>query len=201
MSVGNLAIFTLLLRTTHKYKETEKNDLPKISVCIFLRIPASKYEFVLRKFSYINKRSKLPCSFGNLKIKTYQLRFLLFYNCTNLQGEQIAVACRVLSSAKLKKSHKSALWIITISRQFWKGHWVWMARGSQLSDNFYRLVLTCKQDGAVQSTQLSQFLARSTNTFVGFFSSKFSEILCLRYLTLCKVLGYSIGSDISIGAS
>lgn len=90
-------------------KKQKKRHPPQISPCIVLRIPASKYEFVLRTFSHINRRSESQCSFGNLKKKTYQLRFLLFYNCTNLQREQIAVGCRVLSSAKLKKSNKSVL--------------------------------------------------------------------------------------------
>lgn len=90
--------------------KTQKNmHLPQVSFCIILRIPASKHEFVLRTFSYINKRSKLPFSFGNLKIKTYQLCFRLFYNRTNLQGEKHAVDSRVLSSAKLKQTNKSVL--------------------------------------------------------------------------------------------
>lgn len=90
------------------HPQIQRNRKKAIHQCV-LRIPASKYEFVLRTFSHINRRSRSQCSFGNLKKKTYQLRFLLFYNCTNLQREQIAVGCRVLSSAKLKKSNKSVL--------------------------------------------------------------------------------------------
>lgn len=80
MSVGNLAIFTLLLRNHPSKQRNRKNDLPQISFCIILRIPASKYEFFLRKLSHISKRSKLPFSFGNLKIKTYisNMFFVIF---------------------------------------------------------------------------------------------------------------------------
>jgi len=90
-------------------KKQKNKHLPQTSFRIILRIPASKHELVLRTFSYINKSTKLPCSFGNLKIKTYQLCFLLFYNCTDLQGEKHAVDSRVLSSAKLKQTNKSVL--------------------------------------------------------------------------------------------
>ena len=119
---GNLAIFNPSAKKPPiKTKKQKKMMYHKL-------LFALSHAFLPVNTSFFLQRSVISVKDPNYHVhwgikkngNIYYNAFCYFYNCTNLQGKQIVVACRVLSSANLKKSDKSDLSIvfITISRQF-----------------------------------------------------------------------------------